>query len=110
MQFKFFIIILDEEVQQKKQRITTEVNKFKRHVSDLLGKKEDVMHNHQNISAQVRVLKNDVSRLENVKQKRLDYLQKVDNDAYQAVLWLRENRNLFKGEVFEPIMLEVCNI
>lgn len=68
------------------------------------------MHNHQNKSAQVRVLRNDVSRLENVKQKRLEYLQKLDNDAYQAVLWLRENKRLFKGEVFEPIMLEVCII
>lgn len=31
----------------------------------------------------------------------------MDADAYTAVNWLRANRHLFKGEVFEPMMLEI---
>lgn len=32
-------------------------------------------------------------------------LQKWDPDSYAAVVWLRQNRHLFKQEIFEPPIL-----
>ncbi|KAE8270048.1 hypothetical protein A4X09_0g2291 [Tilletia walkeri] len=44
--------------------------------------------------------------LDNVRHQRLAALQQTDNHAYQAVLWLRENQQLFSGKVYEPVLLE----
>lgn len=54
-----------------------------------------------------REMNNKLNQLENVKQQRLQILQRRDKDAYSAVMWLRENKNLFRMPIYEPIMLEV---
>lgn len=56
---------------------------------------------------EMRTLENELRKIENIKQQRLEYLRRLDNDAYRATLWLRENSGNFKGQVFEPMMLEV---
>ena len=45
--------------------------------------------------------------MQNVRNQRLHLLQRVDRHTYDAVLWLDENRHLFKEHVFEPILLSV---
>lgn len=55
----------------------------------------------------MRYHKNEKARLENVKQQRLERLRSTNSDAYKAVNWLRSNKNLFKEEVYEPMMLEI---
>ncbi|XP_063905128.1 structural maintenance of chromosomes protein 5-like [Zophobas morio] len=97
----------DDEVQQKVTKMTGEINKMRRHVTELENQRDALVSAKQTKVAQLRAFENERNRLENVKQQRLNYLQRIDNDAYQAVLWLRSNKNLFKDEVFEPIMLEV---
>mgnify|MGYP005983746535 CR=1 FL=1 len=87
--------------------MTGEINKMRRHVTELENQRDALVSAKQTKVAQLRAFENERNRLENVKQQRLNYLQRIDNDAYQAVLWLRSNKNLFKDEVFEPIMLEV---
>ncbi|XP_044263469.1 structural maintenance of chromosomes protein 5 [Tribolium madens] len=97
----------DEEVQEKVRKITTEIQKFRRHVSELQNQRDDLIASRQTKSAQLRAYENEINRIDNVKQQRLNYLQRVDRDAYEAVTWLRNNKNLFKGEIYEPIMLEL---
>lgn len=60
-----------------------------------------------NKSYELRKYENDLQKLENVKQQRLEWLQRNDRDAYSAVQWLRTNKHLFKGEIYEPMVLEV---
>lgn len=31
----------------------------------------------------------------------------MDNDVYEATMWLRENRGLFKHHVYDPVCLEI---
>ncbi|ERL93414.1 hypothetical protein D910_10706 [Dendroctonus ponderosae] len=57
--------------------------------------------------ASIKALQYEQSKIENVKQIRFEQLRKLNKDAYSAVLWLRENKDKFKGEIFEPIMLEL---
>lgn len=56
---------------------------------------------------ETRAFENELRKIENVKQQRLEHLRRLDSDAYNATLWLRENSQHFKGAVFEPMMLEV---
>lgn len=48
-----------------------------------------------------------MDELEDVKNRKLQALRNVDNDVYEAVVWLRQNRHLFKNHVFDPICLEI---
>ena len=37
----------------------------------------------------------------------MDILQHIDGEAYEAVLWLRENQGLFSRIVYEPILTQI---
>ncbi|XP_041971586.1 structural maintenance of chromosomes protein 5 [Aricia agestis] len=60
-----------------------------------------------NITPQIRLYQNKIRKLEDVREKRLESLRLYSDDTYRAVTWLRENRHLFNGPVYEPMMLEI---
>jgi hypothetical protein len=46
-----------------------------------------------------------LKRLNNVDVQKLRMMERWDKDTHDAIIWVRENRNLFKMEVFEtPFM------
>lgn len=48
-----------------------------------------------------------MARLANVENNRLKILEKYSSDAVTATSWLRENKNKFQDEVYEPLILHV---
>ncbi|XP_071053524.1 structural maintenance of chromosomes protein 5 [Onthophagus taurus] len=52
-------------------------------------------------------MENHLRNMENIKDQRLEYLRRLDNGAYQAVMWLRQNQLDFIGTVYEPMILEL---
>ncbi|KOB65638.1 putative structural maintenance of chromosomes 5 smc5, partial [Operophtera brumata] len=46
-------------------------------------------------------------KLEDVDNKRLEVLRNYSEDAYKAVMWLRQNKDMFQEPVYEPMVLEV---
>lgn len=48
-----------------------------------------------------------LDELNNIRNKRLSTLQKTNREVHRAVFWLRENRHKFKGEIYEPVCLEI---
>ncbi|KAI5632265.1 AAA domain-containing protein [Phthorimaea operculella] len=60
-----------------------------------------------NITPQIRLYENKIRNLQDVDQKRLEVLRAYSEDAYKAVAWLRENRDMFEHPVYEPMMLEI---
>lgn len=49
-----------------------------------------------------------VAQLDNLSYQKLKALDtKWDKDVFTATEWLRSNRNVFKGRVFDPICLEI---
>lgn len=51
-----------------------------------------------------------IVRFDNLMNQKEDKLRQRYRDTYDAVLWLRNNRNKFKQRVCEPIMLTVRNL
>lgn len=70
-------------------------------------KKGECENSKRNKSYEMRCLENELENLENVKQQRLEWLRRMDKHAYSAVQWLRKNKELFKGPVYEPMLLEL---
>lgn len=54
----------------------------------------------RNVGAEKRLL-------ENRKSERMEYLRNYEKDAYQSVKWLEQNQHLFRGKVYNPMLLEV---
>ena len=48
-----------------------------------------------------------LQKLKDVGNQRLQELRRFNEDAYKAVMWLRENRDSFRGLIHEPMMLTV---
>nr|XP_039258386.1 structural maintenance of chromosomes protein 5-like [Styela clava] len=46
-----------------------------------------------------------IAHLNNLSNRRLEWLKMMNKDMYEAVEWFRKNKQNFKGNVYEPIML-----
>ncbi|XP_052276673.1 structural maintenance of chromosomes protein 5-like [Dreissena polymorpha] len=51
------------------------------------------------------LIEKDLKSLRNIENQRLELLRTRHKDTYSAVVWLRENKKMFKGTIHEPIML-----
>ncbi|XP_061704985.1 structural maintenance of chromosomes protein 5 [Cydia pomonella] len=60
-----------------------------------------------NVTPVIRHHQNKIRSLENVDEKRLEVLKHASEHTYKAVMWLRENRAMFKKKVYEPMILEI---
>ncbi|KAJ8708813.1 hypothetical protein PYW08_010195 [Mythimna loreyi] len=77
-------------------------------IENLKKQKLEVQHKLENdVMPQIRLYQNRIRKLEDVDNKRLEVLRAYSDDCYKAVMWLRENRDMFKHPVHEPMMLEI---
>ncbi|KAI4468867.1 structural maintenance of chromosomes protein 5 [Holotrichia oblita] len=97
----------DEEMQRKLQQYADEIKQISNQIGVIEAKKSELQMSKRDKMYESRALENELSKIENVKQQRLEYLRRLDSDAYNATLWLRDNSQNFKGQVFEPMMLEL---
>ncbi|XP_072114208.1 structural maintenance of chromosomes protein 5 [Mobula birostris] len=81
------------KVQEEKGAIDTEKGELRREKENLEKDKKKVMVN--------------IKRLEDMMNFKEAKLRDRFRDTYNAVLWLRDNKNKFHGHIYEPIMLEL---
>ena len=55
------------------------------------------------------VLQSELKELQDVGNRRLEKLRQQHKDTYNAIQWLRANKHLFKGDIYEPMMLIVSH-
>ncbi|XP_026695844.2 structural maintenance of chromosomes protein 5-like [Ciona intestinalis] len=46
-----------------------------------------------------------LAKLNNMSSMRLEMLHRLNKHCYNAIIWLRENKGMFKGVIHEPIIL-----
>lgn len=97
----------DEQVVKRLRKLNDDINDVKKTKRLVENRKEEILNNAQNLKAEIRGVNNEINRLENIKQQRMEKLQRIDPHAYQATLWIRNNSHLFSGKVYEPIILEL---
>lgn len=82
-----------------------------RRIEEALIEKNNELDDLQSSIRQLHLKKTatlqELSRMDDVKERRLLDLEKKDADTAKAVRWLRKNQHLFEGKVYEPIMLEL---
>lgn len=59
------------------------------------------------VKPNIVVIDNKINALNSVADAKLNYLQNNFPDAYAAVMWLRQNQSMFRGKIYEPMIMEI---
>ena len=95
------------------QEITRELFEVDNKMSECKASKSEVWGKLGAIKMQIRSEETELIRLKSDENRKLNILQRRSADAYNAVMWLRENNNKpfddstkvnFKYPIHEPIM------
>lgn len=76
-----------------------------REVEDKAGEKDNLNFNLVALRNSGAGLRQDLGELNNVDRQKLAVLRSQNDDAFKACMWLRDHRDQFRGEVFEPFIV-----
>ncbi|KAL0860346.1 hypothetical protein ABMA27_009749 [Loxostege sticticalis] len=98
----------ETQVKMELAELIKPIQKTNLALEGLKKKKLEVQYDlENNVMPQIRLYQNRIRNLEDMDVKRLEVLRQYSEDAYNAVLWLRENRDMFQQAVHEPMILEI---
>lgn len=96
------------DVDRQIQVCTENFNRLKGTVADLLNKRNQInLELDDSIKPQIINHQRIIENMENIREIRLNVLKQRYPDVYTATMWLKDNRNLFNGVVYDPVMLEI---
>lgn len=97
-----------ENYAAKLQAIDAELRQKTQGIDKLNGVRTTLNNDIEAQKHYVQSIDNKLKAAESEKERRMEILQQRFPDTYKATLWLRENLQLFSGQVFEPIMMELA--
>ncbi|KAK9480879.1 P-loop containing nucleoside triphosphate hydrolase protein [Lipomyces japonicus] len=100
----------EEEKTRIRQALTHTTREMKRltdNRADELSDKLGIGREYDKRSAIISSLETKIKQLDSVADRKLNNLQAYNKDAYEAVMWLRQNKDKFSNPVFEPPYLSI---
>ncbi|XP_020612107.1 structural maintenance of chromosomes protein 5-like [Orbicella faveolata] len=95
------------DIQPRIDKINTEARQKNREAMTIQSQVQGVRDDSDRLKASVQDIKSRITKLEDMKNRRLEILRNRHKDTYNAVIWLRENQHRFKSPVHEPILLQI---
>nr|XP_048294674.1 structural maintenance of chromosomes protein 5 isoform X3 [Myodes glareolus] len=96
-----------ENLQPQIDAITSDLRRVQEEKAVCEGEIIDKQREKEMLEKQKRSVGDHIIRFDNLMNQKEDKLRQRYRDTYDAVLWLRNNRDRFKQRVCEPIMLTV---
>ncbi|XP_058498969.1 structural maintenance of chromosomes protein 5 [Solea solea] len=87
--------------------INVELRQIQQERAKIEGEKTDLRRERDNLFANSRRLEKKLNDMNNMMNAKEEKLRGCHRDTHTALQWLRSNRNLFVGNVYEPIMLMI---
>ncbi|XP_041706750.2 structural maintenance of chromosomes protein 5-like isoform X3 [Coregonus clupeaformis] len=87
--------------------VNTEQRRIQEEKAKMEGEKADLRREKDNLNGECRLLKNRLRSLDDMMKIKEEKLRVRSRDTYAAVQWLRQNKHLFSGNVYEPMMLVI---
>ncbi|XP_070695461.1 structural maintenance of chromosomes protein 5 [Pempheris klunzingeri] len=87
--------------------VNVELRRIQVERAKIEGEKSDLRREKDNIYAESRTLQKKLSDMNNMMNAKEEKLQARHKDTYTALQWLKQNRQLFGGNVHEPMMLVI---
>lgn len=97
-----------DEINAKLSVIDKNVHDFKQKINKFITTRSNINNEIDSvIRPKIVEMENCIRKAESVAEVKLELLRNNFNHTYKAVMWLRENHNLFKSKIYEPILLEL---
>lgn len=97
-----------DQIKQQMNDIDEIVNKTRDEIRLLTGKRSTYNSTIENaIKPSIVVVDNKLNALNSVAEAKLNFLQNNYPHAYAAVMWLRKNHQMFRGRIYEPMIMEI---
>lgn len=114
---KTSIDLIQNEIEESKSdlaEIQQVANRHRQEESQLRQKIEEISTEEHDLKSEFARQKNELNRLDreleqmkNVRDEKMRKLRERANHAHAATEWLDNNRQQFKGKVFEPMVLNI---
>ncbi|XP_075416668.1 structural maintenance of chromosomes protein 5 isoform X1 [Tenrec ecaudatus] len=96
-----------ESLQPQIDGITSELRRVQEEKASCEGELMDKRREKEMLEKEKKSVHEHMVRFDNLMNQKEDKLRQKYRDTYEAVLWLRSNRDKFKQRVCEPIMLMI---
>ncbi|XP_028349687.1 structural maintenance of chromosomes protein 5 isoform X4 [Physeter macrocephalus] len=96
-----------ENLQPEIDAITNDLRRVQDEKALCEGEIIDKRRERETLEKEKKSVDDHIVRFDNLMNQKEDKLRQRYRDTYDAVLWLRNNRDKFKQRVFEPIMLTI---
>ncbi|KAI8346052.1 hypothetical protein B0O80DRAFT_407246 [Mortierella sp. GBAus27b] len=95
------------ELQNKLMDLNDQMTSNREEVATLQNKENEIVLESNQLNAQLVDRTRRLEALDDIRNRRMEQLKIHDSDVVDAIKWLRENRNVFRKHVFEPVCLEL---
>ena len=95
----------NSELKLKRDALTNESRSIAREFAKTESTMNEIVAEKQAQESRRRQIENQIQKLNDVRNKKLEMLRRYEKDTYKAVEWLRLNKDQFKGRVLEPFQL-----
>uniref|UniRef100_A0A673Y4C3 Structural maintenance of chromosomes protein 5 n=1 Tax=Salmo trutta TaxID=8032 RepID=A0A673Y4C3_SALTR len=85
--------------------VNAELRRIQEEKAKMEGEKADMRREKDNLNGEL--LKNRLRSLDDMMKIKEEKLRGRSKDTYAAVQWLRQNKHIFSGNVYEPMMLVI---
>ncbi|XP_006002040.1 structural maintenance of chromosomes protein 5 [Latimeria chalumnae] len=96
-----------DNVQPEIDSVSSELRHIQEEKIKADGERTELHRDKENCERERMRITNEIKQLEDMIKVKEDKLRQRFRDTYDAVMWLRENRDRFRGNVYEPIMLVI---
>ncbi|XP_013875182.1 structural maintenance of chromosomes protein 5 [Austrofundulus limnaeus] len=96
-----------QDVTPQINAVNVELRGIQQERAKIEGEKADLNREKDNVTAESRMLKKRLSDMNDMMNAKEVKLRGRHRDTHTALQWLRDNRNLFVGNVYEPMMLVI---
>ncbi|KAJ8347147.1 hypothetical protein SKAU_G00285480 [Synaphobranchus kaupii] len=96
-----------EDVAPQIDAVNAELRRAQEERAQTDGELSDLRRDKDTQNGELMILKNKLRGLQDMMKRKEDALRGRFRDTYNALLWLRNNRQRFQGNVHEPMMLVI---
>ncbi|XP_051540631.1 structural maintenance of chromosomes protein 5 isoform X1 [Myxocyprinus asiaticus] len=96
-----------EDVTPQIETVNAKLRNIQEEKAKLEGERLDLRRDKDEATGELRRLQNRLRSLEDMMRIKEEKLRSRFRDTYNALMWLRRNRDRFEGNVHEPMMLVI---
>uniref|UniRef100_A0A1B0GQF2 Structural maintenance of chromosomes protein 5 n=1 Tax=Phlebotomus papatasi TaxID=29031 RepID=A0A1B0GQF2_PHLPP len=92
----------------KKASLDQKIAELQKENEALLQERNQVAHTLQTeVRVEINSIKRKLEKMQSAEQQHLAAMESRFPDMYKAVMWLKDNRDMFQGTIYDPILLEL---